>query len=75
MKKGTLVYVPQKDIYGFVEEVLPSGRIKSIFVRNEFTGKFDLMEVLDLLVEAVGLVKKLIVIIKLMFGKKKTVLP
>lgn len=70
MKQGTLVYVPKLDRYGFVNEVNDRGRILTIKSINPITRQIDILAVYDLIVEAVGLVKRLIVIFKLMFPRK-----
>lgn len=70
MKVGDIVYVPKLDQYGFINEVNPAGKIVTIRSFNPSTGRLDLIEVIDLIVEAVGLIKKLIVIVKMVFAKK-----
>lgn len=69
MKVGDLVYVPKLEKYGFINEVNNAGRIVTIRSFNPKTGRLDLVEVIELIVEAVGLIKKLIVIVKMMFKK------
>lgn len=70
MKAGDLVYVPSLKIYGFIQDIKKDGRIHSIRSLNLSTGHFDIIQVYDLIVEAVGLIKRLIVIFKMMFPKK-----
>ena len=70
MKVGDIVYVPKLDQYGFINEVNPAGRIVSIRSFNKHTRRLDLIQVIDLVVEAVGLIKKLYVIVKMVFAKK-----
>lgn len=68
MKIGDMVYVPKLQQYGFIHEI-NSGRIVSIRKLNLRTGNIDIVQVYDLIVEAVSLVKRLIVIFKMMFQK------
>lgn len=70
MTIGEVVYIPQRNEYGFVHEVTPDGRVKYVNVLNRRTGQFELVEVIDLIIEAVGIIKRFIVIIKLLFAKK-----
>lgn len=73
MKTGDLVYVPRLKKYGFIKEMIPGGRIVSIHSMNPQTGRFDVIQVIDLIVEAVGLIKRFIVIAKMLFTKPKVI--
>lgn len=70
MKTGELVYIKELDRYGFVHAVTPDGKVKAVNILNHDTGKFDIIEVIDKIVEAVGLIKALLIIIKSFFNKK-----
>lgn len=70
MKVGDFVYVEDKAVYGYIDEINSEGRIVSVRSFNEKTGKFDLIEVLTMVVKAVGLIKELVVMIGMVFKKK-----
>lgn len=70
MKIGDMVYVPSLATYGFIKDIEPNGWIVNIHSFNPLTKQFDIIKVIDLVVEAVGLFKRFIVIMKLMFPKK-----
>lgn len=69
MKTGDMVYVPKLNVYGFIKE-LKGRRIVSINSIDINKGTVDVIQVYDLIVEAVGLFKRLAVIFRLMFPKK-----
>lgn len=70
MKIGDMVYVPKLKQYGFIKDIQPNGWIVSIHAMNPSTKQFDVIKVIDMVVEAVNLVKRFIVIMKMMFPKK-----
>lgn len=70
MKIGDMVYVPKLNTYGFIKDIEPNGWIVNIHAFNLKTQQFDIIKVIDLVVEAVGLFKRLAVIFRLMFPKK-----
>lgn len=70
MKAGDMVYVPKLNVYGFIKE-LKGRRIVSINSIDINTGSINVIEVFDLIVEAVGIIKQIIIKLKILFAKKK----
>lgn len=68
MKIGDIVYVPKLNVYGFIKE-LKGRRIVSINHIDINKGTVDVIQVIDLIVEAVGYIKQLIIKLKILFGK------
>ena len=64
------MYVPKLNVYGFIKE-LKGRRIVSINSIDINTGSINVIEVFDLIVEAVGIIKQIIIKLKILFAKKK----
>lgn len=69
MKVGDLVYVPNLKRYGRIDQIR-NGRITQVRSFNEKTKQFDIIFVAHIVVEAVGLIKQLVILIKEIFQKK-----
>lgn len=71
MKNGDIVYVPHYKQFGFVQSVMPNGRIQFVNLIDAETGQVNLKDVINLVVQAVNIIKQAIVLIKYYLAKRK----